>query len=89
MYIRGMDEEYLSSIWKEKNSTARCSPLINAIKASILVRNGFYVNGSVGDSVDGGRYSYVLRNRFIVVIDFKSGIPELQKNCHVSYFSQR
>ena len=68
-----------SSIWQEKNSTARCSPLINTIKAPILSRNGASFNCSIGNSVDGGNYRYVLRNRLIVVNDWESGIPELQK----------
>ena len=73
----------LSSIWWEKNSTSRCSPLINTIKAPILSSNGVSVNGSVGDSVDGGRYRYVFSNMFIVIINCESGIPELQKPSHV------
>ena len=68
----------LYSIWREKNSTTRCSPLINATKAPILSSNGVSVNGSFGNIVEGGSYRYVLRNRFIVVIDCESGIPELQ-----------
>ena len=76
----------LSSIWREKNSTARCSPLINTIKAPILIINCVSVNGSVSDIVDGGRYRYVLRNRFVFVIDCEYGIPEIQNivTCHIS-----
>ena len=69
----------LSSIWREKNPTTRCSPLINTIKIPILSINRVYSNGSVGDSVDEGSSTYVLRNMFIVVIDRESGTPELRK----------
>ena len=67
----------LSSIRREKNSTARSSPLINNIKAPILSSNGVSVNRSFGDSVNDGSYSYILRNRFIVATDCKSVISEL------------
>ena len=68
-----------------ENSTVRYSPLINTIKPPIFSSNGVSVNGTVGDSVDGGRYRYVLRNSFIVVIDCESGIPGIQKivTCHI------
>ena len=51
----------------------------------VLSSNGVFVNVSVGDSVDGGSYRYFLRNRFIVVIDCESGIPEFRKTvmCHI------
>ena len=83
-YVEWM-KNLLSSIWQEKNSTARCSPLINTIKSPILSSNGVSVNGGVGDIIDGGSYRYVLRNRLIVVIDCESGIPELHKivTCHI------
>ena len=69
----------LSSFWQGINYTTRFSPLINTIKAPILISNGVSVNGSVGDIVDGGSYRYILRNRFIVIIDCESGIYELLK----------
>ena len=55
------------------------------IKTPILSSNGVSVNVIVGNIVDGGSYRYVLRNRFIVVVDCESGIPELRKivTCHI------
>ena len=89
MDIRGMDEESVVFNLSGENYTARCSPLINTIKAPILSSNGVSVNDSVVNSVDGGSYRYVLRNRFIVVINCESGITEIQKIVLVSYFAQR
>ena len=48
-------------------------------QAPILSSNGVFVNGSVVESVDGGSYRYFLRNRFIVVIDCESVIPEFRR----------
>ena len=77
-YLEWM-KNMLSSILQEKNSTARCSPLINTIKAPILSSNGFSVNVSGSVIIDSGSYRYVIMDRFIFVIDCKSGIPELQR----------
>ena len=85
MDIRVMDEESVVFNFAGENSTARCSPLINTIKYSIIGSNGFSVNGSAGDIVDGGSYRHILRNWFIVVIDSKSGITELQKLSRVIF----
>ena len=75
----------LSLIWREKNSTTRCSTLINTIKSPTLISNRVSVKSSVGDSVDGVRYMYVIKNRLIFVIDYESNIPELRKivTCHI------
>ena len=75
-YVEWM-KNLLSSIWREKKSTARCSPLINTIKAPILSSNGISANVSIGDSVGGGNYRYVLRNRLFVVINYESVTSEL------------
>ena len=83
-YVEWM-KNTLSSILREKNSTAICSPLINTIKAPILSSNGVSVNGSFGNSVEGGSYRYVLRNRFIVVIDCKYAFLSSQKLSRVIF----
>ena len=59
--------------------------MTNTIKAPILSSNGVSDNVSVGNSVNYSSYRYVLRNRFIVVIDCESGIPEILKivTCHI------
>ena len=79
-YVERMNN-LLYSIWQEKNSTAKCSPLINPIKSPVLSSNGVSVNGSVGDSVDSGSYRYVLvalctyrTTRALVRIDYQFAI---------------